>query len=79
MMRSDRGQLIHKQFQHLNLKLEESLEHYKQSSSELEQHRFLFGISIYRVLIYLNHIQKYFWLKSRGYKHEQIRHLLNPF
>ena len=78
-MRSDRGQQIHQQFQQLNLKLEESLQQYEQASSEQEQHRILFGIMKYRVLLYLNHIQKYFLLKSRGYKHEQIRHLLNPF
>lgn len=78
-MRSDRGQQIHQQFQQLNLNLEESLQHYEQAANEQEQYRFLFGILKLRALLYLNHIQKYFWLKSRGYKHAQIRHLLNPF
>lgn len=79
MMRLDRGQKIHQQFQRLNLQLEESIERYNTASNEQEQNGICLEILKYKVLLYLNHIQKYFWLKSRGYKHEQIRHLLKPF
>lgn len=79
MPKPDPGPRIHQQFLELHHRLEDSLRRYEQESSEVEQYRALFQINKCRILLYWNQMQKYFWLRSCGYEHNEIRHWLYPF